>query len=185
MYTQLDANGNNVPESEKSEFSFRVGVNGAFATIPENLAGVADTLLDPLGISVGTVDNVEAAAEEQAVSLSTFATMTALFDGRRGAFAYLLFVLLYFPCVAAIAAVYRETNWQWTVFTGAWTTGLAYAASTTFYQVASFTEHPAFSCGWLVLGRHCLSAGRDYAALCRATTRTFSARWSLTACRGI
>ncbi|MCK4425131.1 MAG: hypothetical protein KAV69_00165 [Deltaproteobacteria bacterium] len=60
-----------------------------------------------------------------------------------GAFAYLLFVLLYFPCVTAIAAVYRETNLKWTAFAGAWTTGLAYMASSLFYQLATFGQHPA------------------------------------------
>lgn len=62
-----------------------------------------------------------------------------------GAFAYLLFILLYFPCVAAIAAVYRETGLMWTIFAGAWTTGLAYMASVLFYQTATMGRHPASS----------------------------------------
>jgi len=66
------------------------------------------------------------------------------------AFSYLLFVLLYFPCSAAIAAVYRETNLKWTLFTGFWTTFLAYIASTLFYQVATFSSHPASSIMWVV-----------------------------------
>ena len=75
--------------------------------------------------------------------------MVNLFDGRIGAFAYLLFILLYFPCVAAIAAVYRETNLKWTVFVGAWTTGLAYLASILFYQTATFERHPISSLIWI------------------------------------
>lgn len=150
MYSQLDAS--ETPEAEEQEpFSFWGGIQEAFATIPENLTGVADTALDPLGLSVGTVNELETAAEEQEVSLGTFGTMTALFDGKIGAFAYLLFVLLYFPCVAAIAAVYRETNWQWTLFAGLWTTGLAYVAATTLYQIATFSHHPGFSVVWLML----------------------------------
>ena len=89
------------------------------------------------------------ASEEQEVSVGTFAMMTAMFDGKIGAFAYLLFVLLYFPCGAAIAAVYRETNLQWTAFVGVWTTGLAYLASTLFYQCATFSRHPASSLAWI------------------------------------
>ncbi len=133
---------------EEEAFSFWDGISESFATIPENLSGVAWTFLDPLGISVGTVDTLEAAAEEQEVSVGTFGTMAALFDGKIGAFAYLLFILLYFPCVAAIAAVYRETNWQWTAFAGMWTTGLAYLAATLFYQLATFSRHPASSVAW-------------------------------------
>ena len=150
MYAQLEA-GEAAPEdaAEEEAFSFWEGISEAFATIPENVIGVAGTYLDPLGISIGATDNVEAAAEELEINVGTFGTMTALFDGKIGAFAYLLFVLLYFPCVAAIAAVYRETNWRWTMFAGLWTTGLAYLASTVFYQTATFPRHPASSLSWI------------------------------------
>ncbi len=67
------------------------------------------------------------------------------FDGQAGAFAYLLFVLLYFPCVSATSAVYRETNAGWTVFIALWTTGMAYIVATSFYQIATFSRHPGFS----------------------------------------
>ena len=77
--------------------------------------------------------------------------MARLFDGRVGAFAYLLFILLYFPCVAAISAVYRETNFKWTAFVGVWTTGLAYMASTIFYQVATIGRHPAAATTWVTV----------------------------------
>jgi hypothetical protein len=52
--------------------------------------------------------------------------------------------------VAAIAAVYRETGWRWTAFAGAWTTGLAYAASVLFYQAATIGRHPVSSLFWIV-----------------------------------
>ncbi len=148
LYSQLETTGQD-GDTENTAFSFWGGIRDAFATIPANLSGVAATLLDPLGISVGEVENIELAAEEQEVSVKTFGLITALFDGKIGAFAYLLFILLYFPCVAAIAAVYRETNWQWTLFAGAWTTSLAYLAATLFYQVATFSRHPASSLAWL------------------------------------
>jgi len=135
---------------EEEAFSFWGGIGEAFATIPENLAGVAGTLLDPLGLSVGDVSTVETASEEQEVAVGTFGAMTRLFDGRIGAFAYLLFILLYFPCVAAIAAVYRETNLKWTLFAGAWTMGLAYMAATVFYQAGTLTRHPAESATWIL-----------------------------------
>jgi ferrous iron transport protein B len=61
----------------------------------------------------------------------------------------MLFIIMYFPCVAAMAAVYRETNRRWTMFIAAWTTGLAYISATSFYQLATFARHPAFSSAWL------------------------------------
>jgi ferrous iron transport protein B len=75
--------------------------------------------------------------------------MAARFDGAAGAFAYLLFILLYFPCTAALAAVYRETNLGWTLFVAGWTTGLAYTLSTLFYQTAIFARQPTVSAAWI------------------------------------
>ncbi len=98
---------------------------------------------------MGDVGSIGAAAEEQEVSVGTFGSMVTLFEGKIGAFAYLLFVLLYFPCSAAIAAVYQETNLKWTAFAGVWTTGLAYMASTIFYQLATFGRHPVLSLIWV------------------------------------
>ena len=158
MYTQIGASREASPE-EVSAFDFWGGIQASFATIPENLVGVADTVIDPLGLSVGDVSTIESAAEAQEVSVGTFGAMTQLFDGKIGAFAYLLFILLYFPCVAAIAAVYRETDLKWTAFVGAWTTGLAYMASVLFYQIATIGRHPITSSIWVaVLFAHFLIA---------------------------
>jgi ferrous iron transport protein B len=147
MYSRMGEGENGA--SAREPFDFAGGIKAAFVSIPDNLAGVAGVLGDPLGLSVGDVSTAEVAAEEQAVAVGTFGAMTRLFDGRIGAFAYLLFILLYFPCVAAIAAVYRETNLMWTVFIGAWTSGLAYMASVLFYQTATFDRHPVSSLLWI------------------------------------
>jgi ferrous iron transport protein B len=152
MYTQINAAEAEVEEEDAEEaFDFWGGIQESFVTIPENLVGVADTLLDPLGLSIGDVSTVEDAATEQEVAVGTFGTMERLFDGKIGAFAYLLFILLYFPCVAAIAAVYRETNMMWTTFAGTWTTGLAYMASVLFYQLATIGRHPMSSLFWIAV----------------------------------
>lgn len=147
MYTQLGTA--EAEEAGAEMFDFWGGLTEAFASIPENLWGVAETVLDPLGLSVGDVSTVATAAEAQEVAPGTFGTMVLLFDGRVGAFAYLLFILLYFPCVAAIAAVYHETNLKWTVFVGGWTTGLAYMAAVLFYQAATFGRAPIASLTWI------------------------------------
>jgi ferrous iron transport protein B len=135
-------------EAEPEPFNFWNGIKKAFATIPANLADVTDMIFDPLGLNIGDTSSTEAAAEEQEVSTRTFGAMVTRFDGQIGAFAYLLFVLLYFPCVAATAAVYRETNMKWTIFVATWTTGLAYLFATVFYQLATFTQHPMGSIAW-------------------------------------
>ena len=52
------------------------------------------------------------------------------------AYSYLLFVLLYFPCVATIAAIKNESgSWKWALFGALYTTALAWIVSAAIYQV--------------------------------------------------
>ena len=89
-------------------------------------------------------------AAEQGVNQGVFGTMRSRFDGQAGAFAYLLFVLLYFPCVATIGAIKREAGTPWAAFVAGWTTLVAYITAASFYQVARFDLHPAASSAWLM-----------------------------------
>lgn len=123
-------------------FDLKAGLQAAFATIPANLGDALGNLGDPLGFS--SLD------EEQEVSKTTYAAMNQFFDGKVGAFAYLLFILMYFPCVAATGAMYREVGGRWAALGVAWSTGLGYGAATLFYQLATFRQHPAQSLGWVV-----------------------------------
>jgi ferrous iron transport protein B len=51
--------------------------------------------------------------------------------------AFMLFILIYFPCVAVIAAIRKEANWGWAIFTMVYTTGLAWLVAFLVYQVGS------------------------------------------------
>ena len=54
------------------------------------------------------------------------------------AFSFILFILIYFPCVAVIAAIKKESgSWKWAAFTIFYTTGLAWIISFLFYQIGS------------------------------------------------
>lgn len=54
------------------------------------------------------------------------------------AFSYLLFVLIYFPCIATIAAIKGETgSWKWAAFAAVYTTLLAWIVSACVYQIGS------------------------------------------------
>lgn len=143
------APADNEPAAEEAaDFNLLVAVSGAFATIPENLAGLADAALDPLGLNIGDVSDVQAAAATQAVDAGTFGAMAKLFDGTAGAFAYLLLVLLYFPCIAVLGAVYREASLRWAGFIALWATGMGYGIATLYFQIATFALHPAQSLAW-------------------------------------
>ena len=138
--------------AEEDGFDFWGGIGEAFATIPANLADLGNQILDPIGLNIGDVQDQAVVAEEQEVAVGTFGQMSQRFDSKVGAFAYLLFVLMYFPCVAATGAVYRETNLGWTLLVAGWTTGLGYWVATMFYQIATFSQHPGSSLAWIISG---------------------------------
>ncbi len=155
LYTELanqEAATADQPDDEDGDgYSFWGGIGEAFASIPANLADLSNQMLDPVGMGImsSTADQ-ETAATEQEVHFTTFGQMGQRFGSSAAAIAFLLFVLLYFPCVAATAAVFRETNLGWTIFVGAWTTGLGYWVATFYYQAATAAQHPVQSTAWLV-----------------------------------
>lgn len=54
------------------------------------------------------------------------------------AYAYLVFILLYFPCLATIIAIKNESgSWKWALFGAVYTTALAWLTSAAVYQVGS------------------------------------------------
>lgn len=50
------------------------------------------------------------------------------------AYAFMLFVLIYFPCVATVTAIKKESDWKWAVFTMVYTTAIAWVAAFLTYQ---------------------------------------------------
>lgn len=141
LYSQMDGSSN---QQAASTYSFWRGLQAAAATIPANLTDALNHLGDPLDL--GSVNQ-----RPEEVSNATFTAMNHYFDGKIGAFAYLLFILMYFPCVASTGAMVREVGPGWALLGVAWSTGLAYGAATLFYQIATLTHHPAQSLGWTAL----------------------------------
>lgn len=73
-------------------------------------------------------------AEIEDVNLSHRLPITPLV-----AFGYMLFVLIYFPCIATLVAIRQESgSWKWAVFAACYTTVLAWVVSFLVYQVGSF-----------------------------------------------
>ncbi|MCU7857878.1 MAG: ferrous iron transporter B, partial [Candidatus Thiodiazotropha sp. (ex Lucinoma borealis)] len=114
------------------------------------LLGIKDLLTDPLAMDVGDISSAEAAAQAQAVNIDVFGAMAARFDGQAGAFAYLLFILLYSPCVATIGAIRREAGPRWATFVVAWSTGIAFISASLFYQMATYADHPQSALVWII-----------------------------------
>lgn len=54
------------------------------------------------------------------------------------AYTFMIFILLYFPCVAAITAIRKEAGWKWALFTLFYTTGMAWVLSFVVYRVGGW-----------------------------------------------
>jgi ferrous iron transport protein B len=115
----------------------------ALASISDNLQGIAAD--DPLGTDIGDVSSVEVAAQAQGVTPTTITIMQAAFAGKIGAFCYLLFILLYTPCAAAMGAIKNEVGTRWAMFAALWSFTLAYLSAAACYQLAVFSSQPVHS----------------------------------------
>ncbi len=102
-------------------------------------------------VVVGTLSALYVQDESDVrMSSGKLGVMVAKFGSQTAAFAYLLFLLLYFPCVSVVAAISRELNPRWAIFSVIWTTGIAYVTAVLFYQFATFSFHPKSSIAWIV-----------------------------------
>lgn len=120
----------------------------------ESVVGTLDALYSQMAPPAVTGATPSAALggapyAESGVRPGVLAAMRRHFGSGAAAFAYLLFVLLYVPCVATLAALRREAGWGWTWFSLVYQTGVAWLAAVGFYQAATWAAHPAASRAWL------------------------------------
>jgi ferrous iron transport protein B len=144
----------NESETENSEFDFRGGIAAAFKSIPEGFKGFWGSLKDPLGISETISSGKDKGFQNDLLFSDTleFNAMKSHFGNNYSAIAYLIFILIYAPCLAAIAAIYRETDMKWMLFSVLYLTGLAWISSVAFYQTAVlFTQATLGSVIWLTV----------------------------------
>ncbi|PSW59066.1 Fe(2+) transporter permease subunit FeoB [Photobacterium leiognathi] len=129
------------------EYNLVASLKEAVESVGDNLAALSFS--DPLGIEVGDLENKQAVAEEQGVNESVYGNIQAHFVSGAAAMAYLIFILLYTPCAAAMGAYVREFGQKFALFIAGWTMLIAYSFATWFYQIAHFVDHPATSAFWI------------------------------------
>lgn len=132
---------NNTSEGEEYDASYWSQVQSALKTVPQNLLTLRGAVVNPIA----------AKAPEEVLEKQAHQEMLQKFGGAKAAFAYLLFILIYFPCISATAAMVREVKKGWTIFSVCWTTGLAYCTAVTFYQLSTWLMHPLQSSLWCLI----------------------------------
>ncbi len=113
----------------------------ALWTIPHHFAQWGQTLSHPL------LTHVAAPQSSQPI----YGMLYQHFGSKAAAFSYLLFILLYIPCVSTMAAIRQETNKRYMWFSILWSLLIAYAAAVMFYQTATCMVHIKQTMMWAII----------------------------------
>ncbi|CAG34872.1 ferrous iron transport protein B [Desulfotalea psychrophila] len=108
-------------------------ITKAFTSVGEGMVGVVSSF-DLLGIGIINEDQ-KTISEETGASTDVYKHIAANFTVF-SAFAYLLFVLMYFPCLAVIGVAKQEMGGFYTMIMATYCTMLAWSVATLFYQIA-------------------------------------------------
>lgn len=157
LYSQMDES----VETEDS-FNFKSGILVAMKAVPDGFKKLGKAIFDPLGISAGSEEN-----HEFEFASNSFAEMRARFGHKNNAFAYLLFVLIYIPCVAVVAIIQREIGTRWAIFSVVYLTILAWIVSTIYFQISIFALQPIASIIWIAI---CLAVISGFLAILKFRT---------------
>ncbi|MGL4858184.1 MAG: Fe(2+) transporter permease subunit FeoB [Enterobacteriaceae bacterium] len=88
---------------------------------------------------------IEASKGDGEMESGSIGVMASKFGSMAAAYSYLIFVLLYVPCVSVMGAIAREGSRGWMTFSILWGLNVAYSMATLFYQISSFSAHPQYS----------------------------------------
>jgi ferrous iron transport protein B len=143
LYAQMG----HLAQSTTTVFDFWGSLQTAVWSIPHNLAELGSAWVNP----------IVASAPSSTVSQSVYGVMCQHFDGKVGAYAYLLFILLYIPCVSTMAVIKQEASGKLMWFSIIWSLVVAYAAAVLFYQLATIGAHPQQTVAWILGILFCIS----------------------------
>lgn len=138
LYATMGTSSELVTESvTANEVEAGVDISGsiidAFTTIGEGFAGLVSSL-DLIGIGLVTEDSA-VISEEIGANTSVYKHIATYFTVW-SAFSYLLFVLMYFPCLAVVGAARQEMGGYYAGVMAVYSTLLAWSVATLFYQIA-------------------------------------------------
>ena len=153
LYGQMDAQGGEpaAAASEDESYSLIGGLKEAFASIPDNLSGVLGGFIDPLGL--GSAEE-ELQGDGKAENDAAIDSLRRHFPkGVHQMFSFLLFVLLYVPCLAATGIVFREIGKFYGVVFVGYLTLLGWSVATIYHAV--MVSHSGF---WFCTGLAILAA---------------------------
>ena len=129
----------NIQDEEFNPAEFNLGEE-LFSAIDETWQSLKDTF----SLSV-LMNPIEASKGDGEMGTGAMGVMDQKFGSAAAAYSYLIFVLLYVPCISVMGAIARETSRSWMTFSIFWGLNVAYSLATLFYQAATFSSHPTHS----------------------------------------
>ena len=133
LYSIEDQSGAEKDEEENEGFSLKATAKDALVSIPTNLAGIFGKLANPLGVEDAIEESGDAENEDVASALSGMRAHFRL--GKFQVFAYLLFILLYVPCLAALGTAFRELGKFYGMLMTVFQTVIGWSLSVLFFQL--------------------------------------------------
>ena len=129
----------NIQEEEFNPAEFHLG-NELFSAVDDTWQSLKETF------SLSVLANpIEASKGDGEMATGAMGVMSEKFGSASAAYSYLIFVLLYIPCISVMGAIARESSRGWMGFSVLWGLNIAYSLSTVFYQTANFSQHPQYS----------------------------------------
>ncbi|MGL5603437.1 MAG: Fe(2+) transporter permease subunit FeoB [Silvania sp.] len=104
----------------------------------------AQSLKDTFSLSV-LANPIEASKGDGEMATGAMGVMSEKFGSASAAYSYLIFVLLYIPCISVMGAIARESSRGWMGFSVLWGLNIAYSLATLYYQTVNFSQHPRYS----------------------------------------
>ena len=114
-------------------FSLKTTIKDALVTIPTNLSEVFGKLSNPLGVETAIEESEDAENDDVASAKNGMLAHFRL--GKLQVFAYLLFILLYVPCLAALGTAFRELGRFYGTLMVVFQTAIGWSLSVLFFQL--------------------------------------------------
>lgn len=146
LYADESDNSNSV-----SEIEILTKYKKAFLSVPKKMVSVFTDNFDKLYYLDNNVTKKNY-LDDNEISNKVIKNISNNFDNKIAVLSYLIFILIYFPCVSVFGAISNEIGKKWAIASALWSTISAYSVSIMFYQTSNFIMNNSINYHYLLLG---------------------------------
>ncbi len=146
LYADESDNFNSV-----SEIDILKKYEKAFLSVPKKMVSVFTDNFDKFYYLDNNVTKKNY-LDDNEVSNKVIKNISNNFDNKIAVLSYLIFILIYFPCVSVFGVISNEIGKKWAIASALWSTISAYSISIMFYQTSNFIINNSINYYYLLLG---------------------------------